>query len=43
MAKLRTLAKQNRRTLSGELQMAIEEHLRREATPKGAADTDGQV
>jgi hypothetical protein len=45
MAELRELAKKNRRTLSGELQMAIEDHLRRQANPApplGIPTTDGQ-
>lgn len=44
MEELRELAKKNRRTLSGELQMAIEEHLRRQANPApplGVPNTDG--
>ena len=46
MEQMRALAKENRRTLSGEVQIAIEKHLRPAAPPRpnldGAADgTDG--
>ncbi len=45
MEKLRELAKTNRRTLSGELQIAIEEHLKRGAalTRSTMGDGDGQA
>lgn len=43
MTQLRELAKKNRRTLSGELQIAIEEHLRRTSFPKEVPTGDGQV
>ncbi|HZZ80515.1 MAG TPA: ribbon-helix-helix protein, CopG family [Gemmataceae bacterium] len=44
MGQLRELAKKNRRTLSGELQIAIEEHLKRQVAPNppaGIATSDG--
>lgn len=43
MAKLRELAKKNRRTLSGELQIAIEERLQRNYTPPTTSDGDAQA
>ncbi len=43
MAELRDLAKRNRRTLSGELHLAIEEHLRRHGLAKASATNDAAV
>jgi predicted transcriptional regulator len=43
MAQLRILAKASRRTLSGELQIAIEEHLKRQVTrPADGFLADGE-
>ena len=40
MAKLRDLAQKNRRTLSGELQLAIEHHLQNNCDANSASPTD---